>query len=1854
MDRESFEIPVNIKPALNCQWRWLDTSSLACQLGDKDALKPATRYRITMIPGIKAEDGETLASKKVHLFLTQRAKVSNAWFDTWTSPGTPKIEVRFEKPVRKSSIKKHLYMKTRTNKRVPLDIEESTRYAYYEKGTIWLVSPTKPLPLDAAVELRVEPGLLSTEGTAPGIEDRVITSFHTFPEFRFTGVECTNNSNRTIVFSSGEETLSSCNPLRQAKMVFTVPVTKEDLKDVLSVTPDLRGGRTDYDPWSNVYSPSRLNRPHRKRDSYSLRLPEVLKAFDTYTIKADRATVKDVFGRSLQNDIDITFKTDHRKPNYSISSPFYVLEKNVDTDVPLVVTNLKDVSFDYQTMTAKGKSAGKTSLKVDAAEDISYKMALKVREMIPSASGAIKATFDTAPHIKDKGDKSRWFFAEVTPYNVHVKIGHFNTMVWVVDYATGKPVKGVEVSIFKDKMGSFGDNPTSLLEAKTNKDGIAVLQGTSKFDPKIDLLRGWWWDLDDTKLFVRCKKGDDLAIMPIVNEFLVDARGANDQYISSWSEPRYGHMRAWGTTAQGVYKAGDTIQYKFYVRDQTNEAFALPPLGKYTLKVMDPMGKVAHQVDNFTLSEFASYDGEFVVPKSGAVGWYRFELTASFKSGKWQPMRVLVSDFTPAPFRVTTDLNGELFRTGDSVKVKTAARLHAGGPYVDAQTRVTARVKGSYFRPKDPKAKGFYFDVSSHRFGTKTVHQSQESVDNKGDLASEFTITDTPVVYGRLMVESAVRDDRGKYISGRATATYVGRDRYVGILQKDWVLKEGKAVNVDVIVVDEFGNAASGTEGSVKVEYRKTVASRVKGAGNAYLTQYKHEWIEVKVCEFLSAQDAQSCEFTPEAAGSFRMTAAIKDTKGRSHSSATSRWVVGKGRVLWETRPDNTLDIFPEKEDVKVGEKARYMVQNPYPGAKALITIERYGVLKSWLKTFENSTEIIEFPVLPDYLPGYYLSITILSPRQVKPLGDGGVDLGKPAFRMGYVRVPVKDPYKEIKISVVPTKEIYKPRETVTVDLKAALNAGRGAKAHPPMELAVVVLDEAVFDLIKGGSSYFDPYKGFYNLSSLDIMNYSLLKQLLGRQKFEKKGASPGGGGGMDVSMRSFFKFVSYWNPSIKTDRKGKASFSFELPDNLTGWKVLVIAVTDSDHMGLGDAVFKVNRPTEIRPALPNQVTEGDKFKAGFTVMNRTDAERTLEVQITATGPIDSGEGTSVQVNETITAEPYKRYTVWLPVETTDSGEITFTVSAGDSIDRDGLKKTIEVRRVASLETAATYGTTTSEEVTENIKFPDNIRTDVGRVSVVASPTVIGSVEGAFKYMKDYPYICWEQMLSKGVMASHYRLLKGYIPESFVWEGNREVTAKTLELASSHQAPNGGMVYYVPEDRYVSPYLSAYTALAFNWLEASGEKIPTDVQERLHGYLEKLLRRNVMPTFYSKGMSSTVRAVALAALAPHGKITRGDLNRYRLHLPEMSLFGKAHYLLALLEVTGTENIQAEVVDMILAHSNQSGGKFIFSESLDSGYDRILTSTLRDNGAVLSALVAYAEKTPGAADKVGDVPFKLVRALTQTRGQKDRWENTQENMFCLNAIIDYSRVYEFDKPKMTVAAWLDSEAMGEAKFTDFRDEPTDFERAIKEGDPGRKATVKITREGVGRVYYSTRLFFAPEKLKESSTNAGIEVRREYSVERDGEWKPLGREMEIKTGELVMVDLYISLPAARNFVIVDDPVPGGLEPVNRDLATASTVDADKAKMKRSGASFWFTRDEWMSYGFSRWSFYHKELRHHAARFYSEYLPAGNYHLSYTAQAIAPGEFTIMPLHAEEMYDPDVFGKGVPAKLDVERAD
>jgi hypothetical protein len=810
------------------------------------------------------------------------------------------------------------------------------------------------------------------------------------------------------------------------------------------------------------------------------------------------------------------------------------------------------------------------------------------------------------------------------------------------------------------------------------------------------------------------------------------------------------------------------------------------------------------------------------------------------------------------------------------------------------------------------------------------------------------------------------------------------------------------------------------------------------------------------------------------------------------------------------------------------------------------------------------------------------------------------------------------------------------------------------------MELAVAVLDEAVFDLVKGGLGYFDPFKGMYGVRLDTVENYNILKGLVTHAPPEPslKGDDPGGDGSMADKLRSNLKPLALWQPALITDEQGRAAISFKAPDNLTGWRILVLATDGADHLGLGTQTFKVNRLTEIQPAMPNQVLEGDSFTAAFTVMNRSPEQRTVTVRIEAQGTLATPP---FPHEEKVELAPFQRKLIKVPLNAgkvpvdrqAEQGRIDLSVRAGDELDRDGLNHHLPVLKRAIFDIGADYGTTTEALIKQPLLFPEQIRTDTGEVTVSLSPTIIGDLEGAFRYLRTYPYSCWEQQLSRAVMAAAYQAVRPYLAADFVWEGTDGVVAEVLNGARDFQAPNGGMAYFKPENERVDPYLSAYTALGFAMLDNLGVKPPAVVQAKLNGYLKEMLRTDVLPSFYTKGMASSARAVALAALARQGQADGNMIKRHAEQLEQMDLFGRSQMLAAALRLGGQEALVSRVTNMILGSVNETGGRLVFNERLDDGYSRMLASVPRTNCAVLSSLMQVAG-TPGGPELLQDIPTKLARTIKTMRGNRDHFENTQENLFCVNALVDYARQYEQTLPDFEAKVIFEGDGVEQSRsIHSFTDKPLVVARPINETDPGQRKTVTIAKTGEGRLYYSTVMRYATSAAQEKNVNAGMEIVREYSVEDKaiGGWRQLGRDDRIKRGDVVRVDLFLRLPAARTQVVVDDPVPGGLEPVNTELATASQVDAAKAEARFAGGSLWFRFADWQEYNFSFWSFNHRELRHHAARFYAEYLPPGNYHLAYVTQAVAEGDFTVLPVFAGEMYDADIYGKGVSGRLHVD---
>ncbi|HEX9024134.1 MAG TPA: Ig-like domain-containing protein, partial [Geobacteraceae bacterium] len=570
MERTAAEVPVTISPPLACDWRWLNTSSLACQLSEKEALAPATTYTVRIRPGLKAEDGGVLKKEVTHSFSTERPKVTEHSFASWRSASHPVILVTFNQPVAKKSVEAHLFFRAENGKRYALQALEDTEHKKKRKkkaaasgqkpphdGHYWYVEPKEELPGDATVELRVEPGVVSQKGKNPGAEERVIVGFATFPRFSFLGVRCRNNTNREITLRPGQALGLGdlCNPLDEISLLFSSPVINHEIRDHAHFTPDLAGGRKDYDPWENAGDYSRISEPHTKGREYPNQLPEMLRANKGYTLSIPAGKLRDEFGRSLAFPVKMTFATDHRKPNFAFDHHFSVLEKGVDSELPIVVTNLAQINVKYAALTGKGKvRKGEELLAVGPALDISYPMPLKVRDMLKAPSGIVSGEIFTAPPLPEKTPDDRWFLSQITPFNVQVKVGHFNTLVWVTDIATGQPAKGAKIDIFKGKPRSLPTKAKALHSAVTDDNGIALLPGAEKLDPNLKLLG--YGPPNEPRLIVRCRKGEDIALVPLQEDFSAYYNGSDEEYIEAYLQQKFAHIHTWGTTAQGIYKVG--------------------------------------------------------------------------------------------------------------------------------------------------------------------------------------------------------------------------------------------------------------------------------------------------------------------------------------------------------------------------------------------------------------------------------------------------------------------------------------------------------------------------------------------------------------------------------------------------------------------------------------------------------------------------------------------------------------------------------------------------------------------------------------------------------------------------------------------------------------------------------------------------------------------------------------------------------------------------------------------------------------------------------------------------------------------------------------------------------------------------------------------------------------------------------------------------------------------------------------------------------------------------------------------------------------------------------------------------
>ncbi len=61
--------------------------------------------------------------------------------------------------------------------------------------------------------------------------------------------------------------------------------------------------------------------------------------------------------------------------------------------------------------------------------------------------------------------------------------------------------------------------------------------------------------------------------------------------------------------------------------------------------------------------------------------------------------------------------------------------------------------------------------------------------------------------------------------------------------------------------------------------------------------------------------------------------------------------------------------------------------------------------------------------------------------------------------------------------------------------------------------------------------------------------------------------------------LRQYFPETLLWPPEILTDAKGKASFTFPMADNITAWKMSIVASTRQGTVGVAEKDLRTFQP---------------------------------------------------------------------------------------------------------------------------------------------------------------------------------------------------------------------------------------------------------------------------------------------------------------------------------------------------------------------------------------------------------------------------------------------------------------------------------------------------------------------------------------------------------------------------------------------------------------------------------------------------------------------------------------------------
>jgi uncharacterized protein YfaS (alpha-2-macroglobulin family) len=1384
--------------------------------------------------------------------------------------------------------------------------------------------------------------------------------------------------------------------------------------------------------------------------------------------------------------------------------------------------------------------------------------------------------------------------ALVTNMAAHFKHGALSSLVWVTSLDKGTPVGGAQVQV-RDCAGKL------LWRGATDGSGVARIRQ--------ELGRS------------RCKDGSGYFVSAASGEDFTFTLSDWQQGIENWrfnlptgSRDEDSRIVA-AVFDRTLLRAGETVHMKHFLRRRTQDGFAFvkaddapPRQGQDWRTIELGLDRQARPARGFLIhqgsgerQEFAlqwdaggTAPGEWKIPQDAKLGLYEVQVGGQ-----------VAGQFRVEQFRVPT-MKAVLAGPKAAQVAPEAVTLDAqvgylnGGPAGLAPVRLRSVVQDTGVQFPDYEE----FTLGAGDVSEGVVAQgSGEDEDQEGEDGQRIDAAarTQPLQLDRaggarivvdglprierpksLLAELSYQDANGETLTVSTRVPLWPSQYVVGLKPDGWLLSRDK-LKFHAVVLDVGGKPVAGVAVAVDLYQRVTHAHRRRLVGGFYAYENSSEIKRVgQACDGVSdARGLLVCETRSPVEGDLILRARAADPHGRVAATHREVWIAGDSEQWFAAADHDRIDLLPAQKRYEPGDTASFQVRSPFRRATVLVTVEREGILDTYVRRLSGRDQVLRIPVKASYAPNVFVSALVVRGRVGGRIGEirptALVDLGKPAYKLGIAPVRVGWGGHELKVEVAADKPVYKVREQAEVTIKVAHPDG----TRPPAgtEVAVAAVDAGLLELMPNAS--WNLLETMMRERPLQVETSTAQMQVVGKRHFGRKAFPHGGGGGRSAS-RELFETLLLWQGKVTLDAGGEARVRVPLNDSLTGFRIVAVASGGAGLFGTGATEIRSTQDLMLMSGLAPLVREGDAVRTGFTLRNASQGE--LAVRLEAGVTPDAGKALRLAPQDVVLAPGQSREIGWNIDVPVGARSLQWEVKAGAGQAGDSIRVRQQVGSAVPVRTLQSTLLQLDGEQSMTVALPADALPGRGGIRTSLQARLGGELPGVRDYMGAYPYTCFEQRTSRAVA----------LRDRGLWDA-------TVATLPSHLDADGLVKFFATMEQG-SDTLTAYV---LSVTAAAGYAIPDELKARMQGGLSAFVEGKVTRGAGLASGELTVRKLAaLEALSRDGLVRPGMLESITIQpnlWPTSALLDWYQVLLRTPDLARQAEYLNQARQVLRARLNLQGTTMGFSTERSDAWWWLMASA--DNNA--NRLLLAAVDDPSWQADIG----RLARGALG-RQRRGHWDTTLANAWGVLALERFSAKYEAAPVTGNAQITLSGGSARPAAWTGA------VPSTVLQAWPDGTGKLTLRHLGAGKPWATVQSLAAVPLA--APLASGYRITRSVTpVEQKnkGGWS---------RGDVYRVHLDIEAQADMSWVVVDDPIPAGASVLGGGLGRDAQI-ATSGERRRG----------WVWPAF-------EERTHAAFRSYFEFVPKGKWSVEYTVRLNSEGRFGLPPTRVEAMYNPEAFGE------------